>query len=79
MSLFDSLSTERKVVVLNQTKEGLISELVPMLLRNGIDPSLVNTASPEDAIDGLNLTDEVRIYKICEGLEIIAAKLAALV
>lgn len=78
MGLFDNLSKERKIMILNQTQEGLIAEVIPMLLRNGIDPTLLDTADPAILIDGFDLMDEARIYKICEGLELIKQKLADL-
>lgn len=79
MSLFSSLSAERKITMLKQAQDGLVSELIPMLLRNGIDPDgTFDTADPEATIGGLMLDDETRIIKICQGLEIIKADLAAL-
>lgn len=76
MRLFDDLTDERKRAILLQTQEGLLFELIPLLLRNGIDPSAFDESNPEDGAEAaLNVVDQARIYQICESLAIIRNKL----
>ena len=77
MSIFDSISAERKRQILLQTQDGLISELVPLLIRNAIDPWAFDETDPEPHIAGkANPIDEARCYQICDALQIIAEKLS---
>jgi|LakMenEpi03Aug12_release.lakeMendotaPanAssembly.Ray.scaffolds.fasta_scaffold3610885_1 hypothetical protein len=77
MELFDNLPDERKRAILLQTQEGLLFELVPLIVRNGIDPSDFDELNPTATVEELaNTIDAARIYQICESLEIIRTKLS---
>jgi hypothetical protein len=77
MELFDNLPDERKRAIFLQTQEGLLFELIPLIVRNGIDPSDFDESNPAATVEEIaNTIDATRIYQICESLEIIRTKLS---
>lgn len=78
MSLFDFISTEQKISLLNSAKESLAIELSNILIRVGIDPDTfdIYTYSPDD---NRNLGEtSIRIAQICDGIKMSETKLAEL-
>lgn len=78
MSLFDFISAEQKISLLNSARESLAIELTNILIRVGVDPETfdIYTYSPDD---NRNLGEtSIRIAQICDGIKMSEAKLAEL-
>lgn len=70
------LTTEQKVIALNNVKAQVINEMYSMILYLGLDPDTFNPSTWEQAENGTG--NEARLVALISAISLIDTKLAAL-
>jgi len=78
MDLFEGMDVSRKIALLEQAKEALTSELIPSLLRVGINPATFDPTYASEHLENIEQADQFRLLKLCEGFVLANETIAAL-
>ena len=78
MNLLENLDNVQKLALFEQAKEALVSELIPSLLRVGINPSTFDVNNATVVLETVEPTDQTRLMKLSEGLVIAQEAISSL-